>query len=114
MWAHAGVRHIMFSSGPPCVEMTGGEVNMKAMQKQYARSSGAFSTVTAINTAYYLEDFLDKAVAPVSGGFPHFPDADSVLTFRVPHWGSKDSRVPFLGVRDDYGDIMHGIKLNPS
>jgi nucleoside-diphosphate-sugar epimerase len=30
--ASAGVRHIVFSSGPPCVEMTGGEVNMKAMQ----------------------------------------------------------------------------------
>ncbi|RCI08455.1 hypothetical protein L249_8934 [Ophiocordyceps polyrhachis-furcata BCC 54312] len=28
----AGVEHLVFSSGPPCVEMTGGKVNMKAME----------------------------------------------------------------------------------
>jgi hypothetical protein len=86
---------------------------VKYQTEQYARSSGAFSTVTAINAAWYLENFLDKAVAPVFGGFPHFPDADGILTFRVPHWGSDDGRVPFLGVRDDYGDIVHGIFLDP-
>lgn len=30
--ARAGVKHLVFSSGPPCVEMTGGIVNMNAME----------------------------------------------------------------------------------
>ena len=30
--AQAGVRHLVFSSGPPCVEMTGGKVKMNAME----------------------------------------------------------------------------------
>lgn len=29
--AQAGVKHLVFSSGPPCTEMTGGKVRMKAM-----------------------------------------------------------------------------------
>jgi len=30
--AQAGVKHLVFSSGPPCAEMTAGVVNMKAME----------------------------------------------------------------------------------
>jgi hypothetical protein len=30
--AQAGVRHLVFSSGPPCAEMTGGVVKMNAME----------------------------------------------------------------------------------
>lgn len=30
----AGVKHIVFSSGPPCTEMTGGKVRMKAMDSK--------------------------------------------------------------------------------
>jgi len=30
--AQAGVKHLVFSSGPPCVEMTGGKVKMNAME----------------------------------------------------------------------------------
>ena len=32
--ARAGVRHLVFSSGPPCTEMTGGQVRMKAMDSK--------------------------------------------------------------------------------
>lgn len=30
----AGVNHLVFSSGPPCTEMTGGKVKMKAMDSK--------------------------------------------------------------------------------
>ena len=30
--ADAGVKHLVFSSGPPCAEMTGGKVRMNAME----------------------------------------------------------------------------------
>jgi len=136
--AEAGVRHLVYSSGPPCSAMTGGKVAMKAMDsmpwtpspsvegpmeandtavkykiEQHARRLGTFQTVTAVNAAWYLENFLTKEVAPAFGGFPHFPDDEGYLTFRVPNWGG-DNKVPFLSVRDDFGDIVHGIFLDPA
>lgn len=32
--AQAAVQHFVFSSGPPCTEMTGGKVRMKAMDSE--------------------------------------------------------------------------------
>lgn len=32
--AEAGVQHVVFSSGPPCTEMTDGRVSMKAMDSE--------------------------------------------------------------------------------
>ena len=81
--------------------------------EQYAKRLGKFETVTPINPAWYLENFLSEEVAPVFGGFPHFLDEEGYLTFRVPHWGG-DNRVPFLGVHDDFGDIVQGIFLDPA
>ncbi|RDA85304.1 hypothetical protein CP532_5916 [Ophiocordyceps camponoti-leonardi (nom. inval.)] len=113
----AGVEHLVFSSGPPCVEMTGGKVNMKAMEskyeiEQYARNLGHFKTLTPINAAWYLENFLDQQVAPIFGGFPYLPDEEGYLTFRVPNWGGTNE-VPFVSVGQDYGDIVQGIFLDP-
>ncbi|KJZ74001.1 hypothetical protein HIM_06669 [Hirsutella minnesotensis 3608] len=115
--SEAGVSHLVFSSGPPCAEMTGGKVHMKAMEmkykiEQHAKKFGKFETVTPINPAWFLENFLVKEVAPIFGGFPYFPDDEGYLTFRVPHWGG-DERVPFVSVREDFGDIVHGIFLDP-
>lgn len=80
--------------------------------EQYAKQLGRFTTIIPINAAWYLENFLSKEVAPVFGGFPHFTDEEGFLTFRVPHWGG-DNRVPFIGIHDDFGDIVQGIFLNP-
>ncbi|RDA95131.1 hypothetical protein CP533_1864 [Ophiocordyceps camponoti-saundersi (nom. inval.)] len=113
----AAVQHLVFSSGPPCVAMTEGRVNMKAMEskyqiEQYARKLGHFKTLTPINAAWYLENFLDQQVAPIFGGFPYIPDEQGYLTFRVPNWGGTNE-VPFVSVGDDYGDIVQGIFLHP-
>lgn len=86
---------------------------MKYRIEQYAKQPGKFQTVTPINAAWYLENFLAKEVAPVFGGFPHFPDEEGYLTFRVPNWGG-DNKVPFLSITDDYGDIVQGIFLDPA
>ena len=32
--------------------------------------------------------------------------------FRAPKWGG-DEDVPFIGMADDFGDIVHGILLEP-
>ncbi|KAE8369549.1 hypothetical protein BDV27DRAFT_153037 [Aspergillus caelatus] len=114
----AGVETFVYSGGPPCTELTGGKVSMKAMDmkyrvEQYARETGRFQTIVIVNPAWYFENFLVKEVAPVFGGFPFFPDSEGFLTFRVPHWGG-DNQVPFLNITEDYGDIVHGIFLEPT
>ncbi|CAG8080257.1 unnamed protein product [Penicillium olsonii] len=130
----AGVQCFVFSSGPPCTEMTKGEVQMKAMDseyylrhqierllierkvkykiEQYARSLDAFETFIPIGAGWFLENFLGKEVAPVFGGFPHIPDTDGYLTFRVPFWGGEEN-VPWLSISDDFGDIVQGVFLDP-
>ncbi|KAI1919066.1 hypothetical protein LOZ12_002023 [Ophidiomyces ophidiicola] len=115
--AEAGVKHIIFSSGPSCTELTGGKVRMKAMDmkykiEQYIRNKSVFETVSFIGAAWFLENFLAKEVAPIFGGFPHEVDSDGFLTFVVPRWGGKED-VPFISMSDDFGDIVHGMFLDP-
>ena len=51
-------------------------------------------------------------VAPIFGGFPFIPSDDGTLVFRAPLWGGKED-VPFIAIADDYGDIVHGVLLEP-
>ncbi|KAK2810508.1 hypothetical protein FQN50_002997 [Emmonsiellopsis sp. PD_5] len=134
----AGVQHLVFSSGPPCTEMTEGKVRMKAMDSEpqlprkilvhtadesylfavknkienYVRSLAKFSTASFICPGWYLENFLSKEVAPIFGGFPHAADPEGYLTFKVPLWGGKED-VPWLSITDDFGDIIQGLFLEP-
>ncbi|KAJ6107170.1 hypothetical protein N7523_008493 [Penicillium sp. IBT 18751x] len=115
--AHAEVQHLVFSSGPPCTEMTDGRIQMKAMDmkykiEKYARNLGTFKSVNPIGAGWFLENFLGKEAAPVFGGFPHFPDEEGFLSFRVPYWGGEEN-VPWLSISDDFGDIVQGIFLDP-
>lgn len=59
-----------------------------------------------------MENFLSREAAPIFGGFPYFPDEDGYLTFRVPNRGG-DNKAPFVSIGADYGDIVHGIFLDP-
>lgn len=81
--------------------------------EQHAKQPGKFQTVTPINAAWHLGNFLVKEIAPVFGGFPHFPNEEGFLTFRVPNWDG-DNKVPFLSITNDYGDIVQGIFLDPA
>jgi hypothetical protein len=80
--------------------------------EQYIRQLGKSQTFTPIIAAWLLENFLNQEVAPITGGFPHFFDEEGYLTFRMPRWGSEN-QVPFLSVVEDFGDIVHGIFLDP-
>ncbi|KAJ5664872.1 uncharacterized protein N7477_007320 [Penicillium maclennaniae] len=98
--AHAGVQHFVFSSGPPCTEMTDGRIQMKAMDmkykiEKYARDLGTFKSVNPVGAGWFLENFLGKEAAPV-----------------VPYWGGEEN-VPWLSISDDFGDIVQGIFLDP-
>ncbi|KAL4919692.1 hypothetical protein BDW62DRAFT_216836 [Aspergillus aurantiobrunneus] len=115
--AEAGVQHLVFSTGPNCIALTGSEVLLKAMDmkykiEQYIRSIGRFQAANFICAAWFLENFLPKELAPVFGGFPYVENPEGYLTFRSPNWGG-DETVPFVGIECDFGDIVQGIFLQP-
>lgn len=114
--------------------MTSGKVQMKAMNSKrlgsfssiefaltvsvkyeiemYCRENKIFPSFVSIGAGWFLENFLSAEVAPVFGGFPHFPDDQGFLTFRVPQWGGQED-VPWLSISDDFGDIVQGLYLEP-
>lgn len=79
---------------------------------EYAKSTGAFKNVVLASPGDYFENFTHQDLAPVFGGFPYIPSEDGALVFRSPGWGGKEE-VPFIAIADDYGDIVHGIFLDP-
>ena len=79
---------------------------------EYAKATSAFKSVVIVSAGWYFENFLVADMAPVFGGFPLTPSEDGVLLFRSPKWGGKED-VPFIAIGDDYGDIVHGIFIDP-
>lgn len=79
---------------------------------EYAKSKGAFETVTIVSPGWYLENHLVEEVAPIMGGFPFAPDSEGYLTLHVPRWGGNN-QIPFISIIEDYGDLVHGVFLAP-
>ena len=59
-----------------------------------------------------MENHLVQELAPVLGGFPFTPDSEGYLTLHLPRMGGNEE-VPFIAIGDDYGDLVHGVFLNP-
>jgi hypothetical protein len=78
---------------------------------EYAKTKGFKSTVS-VSAGWYMENHIDEALAPVLGGFPFQADEDGYYTLRVPRWGGNEE-MPFISLGDDYGDIVHGVFLQP-
>jgi hypothetical protein len=60
-----------------------------------------------------MENHLVKELAPFLGGFPLDADEEGYLTLRIPRWGRSDE-IPFIALGEDFGDIVHGVLLDPS
>jgi hypothetical protein len=78
---------------------------------EYAKSTGAFKAVVNVGAGWYFENFLSRDLAPSFGGFPYIL-LEGTLVLRVPKWGGKE-KVPFIAIGDDFGDIVHGVFLEP-
>ncbi|KAF5971867.1 hypothetical protein FCOIX_9689 [Fusarium coicis] len=114
--AEAGVRHFVYSGMASASETTGGAVPNKAFDMkhavgEYAKSKG-FETVNVVSPGWYMENHLVEDFAPALGGFPFTTDEEGYLTLRVPRWGGNEE-IPFISTGDDYGDLVHGIFLDP-
>lgn len=79
--------------------------------EQYARTK-PFTTFTAVLPAAFWENFRDENFCYGLGGFPFYRTRDGKLQLRAPLYGGKED-MPWLSVKDDFGDIVHGIFLNP-
>ncbi|KAI1013090.1 hypothetical protein LB503_001572 [Fusarium chuoi] len=114
--AEAGVRHFVYSGMASASETTGGAVPNKAFDMkhavgEYAKNRG-FETVNIVSPGWYLENHLVEEFAPALGGFPFTIDEEGYLTLCVPRWGGNEE-IPFISIGDDYGDLVHGIFLDP-
>lgn len=85
---------------------------MKAQIEEWGQAQPAFTTFTPVMASWYLENFHDCILSEMMGGFPLRADDEGWLTCRTPLWGGRED-VPFVSVTDDFGDIIHGIFLNP-
>ena len=79
---------------------------------KYALSKKVFETISLVLAGSYLENLLDKEFGRFFGGWPFFPDSEGYLTTRAPRWGSHDE-VPWVAIQSDFGDVVHGILLDP-
>jgi hypothetical protein len=79
---------------------------------EYAKAAGAFEAMVIVSLGWFFENSLIQEMAPIFGGFPFTPAEDGVLVFRAPKWGGKED-VPFIAMKRDFGDIVHGVMLEP-
>lgn len=79
---------------------------------EYAKSKD-FDTVTIVSAGWYMENLTRDGMARMVGGFALYPDEEGYLTFRIPQWGGNEE-IPFIAIADDYGDLVHGVFLDPS
>ncbi|KAF5019130.1 hypothetical protein F66182_8866 [Fusarium sp. NRRL 66182] len=115
--AEAGVRHFVYSGMASASETTGGAVPNKAFDAkhaigEHAKSKGVFETVNIVSPGWYLENNFVEEIVGAFGGFPLHPDDEGYLTLRAPRWGGNE-QIPFIAIENDYGDIVHGIFLDP-
>lgn len=68
--------------------------------------------MVSVSAGWYMENHLDEGLAPILGGFPFQTDEDGYYTLRIPRWGGNEE-MPFISLGDDYGDIVHGVFLQP-
>ncbi len=59
-----------------------------------------------------MENHLVAEMAPILGGFPFESDEEGYYTLRLPRWGGNEE-INFISIGDDYGDLVHGVLLNP-
>lgn len=116
--AEAGVQNLVYSSGADTETLTNGAVYCRMMMNKnktlkHAQTRPEFTTVISVDCGWYLESFLSEEFVSALGGFPLIPDAEGYLTLSVPHWGNTPERIPLTAVAEDYGDIVHGVFLDP-
>ncbi|KAJ5630180.1 hypothetical protein N7528_003837 [Penicillium herquei] len=117
----AGVAHLVHASLPFASELTKGELPMvsfndKARVSRYMMEAAdlkKIETATIVNAGWFLENSFDPKYVQSFGGFATSVDDEGFFTWKTPPMGNVPESVPWLAVADDYGDMVHGVFLEP-
>jgi hypothetical protein len=71
-----------------------------------------FDSFTPIMPGWFMENMQDSLMQTLLDGFPSKKDNEGYLTCRSPLWGGNED-VPWISIGDDFGDLVHGIFLDP-
>ncbi|EFZ01864.1 NmrA-like family protein [Metarhizium robertsii] len=112
----AGAEVLIYSGSASPAEITNGSITSAGMDEkyivaEYAKAKG-FKSAVNVGTGWYMENHFNPEVAVLLGGLPYTEDEDGYLTLAMPNWGG-DNTIPFVSIGDDYGDIVHGVLLDP-
>lgn len=112
-----GVRHFVFAGLPDSEGISQGEVSIlsfanKGAISDYGRRAG-FDSFANVNVGWMMENFWNQSYEQAFGGFARVKDQDGFLTIRLFAMGNDPESTPWTAVRDDYGDIVHGVFLEP-
>ncbi|KAK2593879.1 hypothetical protein QQS21_008399 [Conoideocrella luteorostrata] len=112
----AGVEVLIYSGTASPKKSTNGKISCVGMDEkygvaEYAKTRG-FKSAVNVGAGWYLENHFNPEVAGLLGGLPYTQDEEGYLTLTMPNWGG-DYRIPFISIADDYGDIVHGVLLDP-
>ncbi|OQD98274.1 hypothetical protein PENVUL_c072G01493 [Penicillium vulpinum] len=115
--AAAGIKQVVFSSEPHPERLTSGKVpldylDVKARVYEWVYQTQNFDSFTPIMPGWFMENMQDSLMQTLLDGFPCKKDNDGYLTCRAPLWGGNED-VPWISIGDDFGDLVHGIFLDP-
>lgn len=112
-----GVPHFVYAGSPDADRITKGEVSLvsfhsKGLISAYGREIG-FKSFVNVNVGWMMENFWNPLYENSFGGFARVPDAEGFLTINLFAMSNDPESTPWTSVTDDYGDIAHGVFLNP-
>ncbi|CAG8888644.1 unnamed protein product [Penicillium egyptiacum] len=112
------VKYFVFSGLPQSDRVTNGEVSIlsfdnKSAIANYGRKAG-FEAFVEVNAGWAMDVFFMETYAKAFGGFATIPDAEGFLSLKVFPMGNDPEKIPWTSVRDDYGDAVHAVLLDPS
>lgn len=87
-------------------------IPVKARVYEWVYQTQKFDSVTPIMPGWFMENLQDPLMQTLLGGFPAKKDEEGFLTCKSPLWGGIED-VPWVSITDDFGDLVHGIFLDP-
>ncbi|KAJ4189382.1 hypothetical protein NW755_006201 [Fusarium falciforme] len=112
-----GVQAFIYAGLPEVSKITHDTINIKTNFHKnnisdYAKQAGFRATVN-VNVGWMMENFWNPAYEKAFGGFARLEDSEGYLTIHLFPMGNTPESTPFTSVRDDYGDIVHGVFVDP-
>jgi hypothetical protein len=108
------VPYFVFSGLPESAKLTNGTVSIlsfdnKCAIAEYGRTAG-FASFIEVNMGWAMDIFWMETYGRAFGGFATIPDSEGFLTLKL----FPMAKAPWTSVRDDYGDAVHAVLLEPT